>query len=131
MTSEQIKVINELLNDKGVKGKKQLKNFLWLNTSTPEFKIGECFIVSDPGHRVYGYQVKNFKAKVTEVKAFGGGMFECEWRYTLEMEVECGSAKTVSKVFKSESELSGCQRCEDNSNTLGATKSKYSESIEM
>lgn len=131
MTAEQIKVFEQLLNDKGFKGKKQLKHLLWLNTSTPKFQIGECFIVSDPGHRVYGYPVKNFKAKVTEVKAFGGGIFESEWRYTLEMECECGYANTVANMFISECVLSRCQRCEDNKNILGTPISKHSESIDV
>lgn len=127
MTDKQIKVIEELLNTDGIKGKQQLRHVLWLNTSTPKFQIGDCFVVSDPGHRVYGYLVKGFKGKVTEVRAFGGGLFGSEWQYTLEMQIECGGQKTVSKVFKAERQLIGCRQCEDNINILGEMKVEYEE----
>lgn len=128
MTSEQVKVFNQLLNDKGFKGKKQLKHLLWLNTSEPKFKVGECLIVSDPGHRVYGYPVKDFKAKITEISSWRDTE---EWRYTLQMEVECGDKKTVSNAYLYEKDLVMCPRCKDNLNILGDPKSKYSDSIEM
>lgn len=128
MTAEQVKVFEQLLNDKDFIGKKQLKHLLWANTVKPKFKVGDCFIVSDPGRRVYGYPVKNFKAKVTEIKAWTQND---EWHYTLQMEVKCGFAKTTSQLGASESQLSRCQRCEDNENILGVRLSEYVESIEL
>ena len=48
MTKSQIKIFEELLASEDFKGKKQLKHLLWLNTAAPKFKIGDCFIVTDP-----------------------------------------------------------------------------------
>lgn len=135
MTKEQVKVFEQLLNEKGFKGKNMLKHLLWVNTTPNKFEVGECFIVSDPGHKVYGYPVKNFKAKIASITAQGITAINMgypeEWRYELHMEVECGQAKTQSRMWLTESQLSRCQRCKDNLNILGAPQSKYSESHEM
>lgn len=134
MTKEQVKVFEQLLNEKGFMGKKMLKYILWMNTTPTKFKVGECFIVSDPGHKVYGYPVKNFKAKIVSYESSYMAVkmgSPAEWRYELHMEIECGQSKTTSRMWLSESQLSRCQRCKDNLNIHGEPQSKYSESHEM
>ena len=128
MKKSQIKVFEELLQDKNVRGKKWLRYLLWLNTTDPKYKEGDCFEVSDRGHRVYGYPVKDFKAKVVNVSS----MLNCfEWRYELEAEVECDGKTTTVKVYQDESELSRAKKCKDNKNVLGEAKSSAVESLEM
>ena len=126
MKKSQIKVFEELLNDESFKGKNQLKHLLWLNTSKPKHKIGDCFYVSDPSHRVYGHPVRDFKAKIVGVKAFA---FDEDWHYELEMEVECGGKKTISKEYALERDL--VKKCKDNRNVLNDPKSKHADSIEV
>lgn len=126
MKKSQIKVFEELLQDESFRGKKQLKHLLWLNTSEQKFKKGDCFIVSDPGHIVYGHPVKNFKAKVGKVTAWNG---QEGWYYHLVMEIECNGKKTQVEVYKYEQELERAKRCKDNINILENQNSKHEEAL--
>ena len=115
MTKQQIKVFEELLKDKDFKGKKALKHLLWLNTSKPKFKVGDCFIVSDPGHRIGNFPVKDFKAKIIEISSWRD---EEDWFYHLECFVEINGRQTTTNVHKYETDLDRAIRCEDNVNVL-------------
>lgn len=125
MKKSQIKVFEELLQDESFRGKDSLKHLLWLNTAEQKFKIGDCFVVSDPGHKVFGYPVCNFKAKVTKIKSWRDTN---EWFYCLEMKVSCGNGSTTAAVYKYESELLELERCNDNINELSFRKSDTVES---
>lgn len=125
MTKEQIEVFNQLLADDSFRGKKSLEHLLWLNTTEPKFKIGECFIVSDPGSRVWGNPVKDFKAIITNIRAFRNMR---EWQYDLEAEVECEGTHIKVTICDSESGLSRCQRCEGNNNVLPHKYSPFPQS---
>lgn len=127
MKKAQIKVFEELLQDENFKGKKALKHLLWMNTSKQKFNVGDCFIVSDPGHKVFGYPVNNFKAKVTKVTSWKDTE---EWYYHLEMKIVCGNGSTIVEVYKYESELSALDRCNDNINEVGGVKSNLAESLD-
>lgn len=113
MTKQQIKVFEELLKDKDFKGKKALKHLLWLNTSTPKFKIGDCFIVSDPGHSIGVYPVKDFRAKVIEISAWKDVE---DWFYKLEASVTINGKQITTNIYKYECDLERAARCEDNVN---------------
>lgn len=115
MTKQQIKVFEDLLKDKDFTGKKALKHLLWLNTSTPKFKVGDCFIVSDPGHRVGNFPVKDFKAKIVKISSWRD---EEDWFYTLEAYVEINGKNTTTNIHKYESALWQAKSCEDNVNVL-------------
>lgn len=115
MTKQQIKVFEDLLKDKDFQGKKALKHLLWLNTSTPKFKPGDCFIVSDPGHSIGGFPVRNFRAKVVKISSWRD---EEDWFYALEASVEINGKQTTVQVHKYESDLQRAERCEDNVNVL-------------
>lgn len=116
MTKEQINVFETLLKDKDFIGKKSLKHLLWLNTSKPKFDIGDCFIVSDPGHRVFNFPVKDFKAKIIKVSSWRD---EEDWFYTLEASVEYNGNQITITVHKYETDLWQSKSCEDNVNVLG------------
>lgn len=114
MKKAQIKVFEELLQDPNFKGKQQLKHLLWLNTTEPKFKEGDCFKVTDHGHTIGGYPVKDFNAKIVKSYAF---KTDNEWRYEMEMAIEYNGKHTTSMVYKTESDL--LIRCDDNKNILG------------
>lgn len=116
MTKQQIKVFNDLLESEKFRGKKMLKYLLWANTTEPKYKPGDCFLISKPGERVYGYPVKNFKAKVIRSYSFKE---DCVWRYELEAIVRCGGKQTDTKQFASETELNASRRCDGNLTILG------------
>lgn len=126
MTKEQIKVFEELLKSKETRGKKELRHLLWLNTTNPKFQIGECFEVTDRGHRIFGYPVKDFKAKIKSIHSWRN---EEEYSYELEVEVECDGKMTTATVYKNEKEL--IKRCDDNKNILGIAKSEHAEESDI
>lgn len=127
MTKEQIAVFEQLLKDESFKGRKELRHLLWLNTAKPKFKNGECFKVTDPGHKIFGHLVLNFNAMI--VRTFSWRDTD-EWHYELQMVCDCNGQQTTAKVYKSEKDLEMAQRCDGNTNELGAAKSKYSESLD-
>ena len=115
MNQEQIKVFNELLETPNFKGKKQLKHLLWLNSTQPKFKEGDCFVISDGGHSVFGKPVEEFKAKITVVTSFKS---RDEWFYHLEMVAKYKGKTVESNAYKYEGELERAERAEDNINIL-------------
>jgi hypothetical protein len=127
MTNEQIKVFKELLADESFKGKKQLQHLLWMNTNTPKFKVGDCFVISDKGHWSFGYPVKDFNAKVTRIYSWKDSE---EWQYELTLSVSCGDNVSEIMSYKSESELLNAKQCTDNKNILGDAKDNHSISID-
>ena len=127
MKKSQIKVFEELLADESFKGKQQLKHLLWMNTIKPKFKVGDCFVVSDRGVKVFGYPVIDFKAKIDKVTAWKD---KEEWYYHLTMNVICGEKSLEVSAYKYESELLRSKQCADNNNILGESKDPYSTSID-
>ena len=127
MTNEQIKVFNDLLSDDTFKGKQQLKHLLWLNTCKPKFKVGDCFVVSDRGCKVFGYPVIDFKAKIDKVTAWKD---KEEWYYHLTMNVICGDKELEVSVYKYENELLSSEQCTDNKNIIGNAKSPHTSEID-
>lgn len=90
MTKEQIAVFEQLLKDESFKGRKELRHLLWLNTAKPKFKNGECFKVTDPGHKIFGHLVLNFNAMI--VRTFSWRDTD-EWHYELQMVCDCNGSR--------------------------------------
>lgn len=128
MTKSQIKVFEELLASEDFKGKKSLKHLLWLNTVEPKYKMGECFIVTDPGHSVYGYPVRNLKGKVTKISAWRDSE---EYQYEVELDVTTGDKNQLVKCYFGENKMNTFGRCSDNVNVLGEPKNKYAEACDV
>lgn len=128
MTKGQINTFNKLLEDPNFKGKKHLRHLLWLNTSKPKFKVGDCFEVTDPGHKLFGYPVKDFKAKIVEIKSW---INEEEWFYSLEIEAECDGEIITAHCGKYERDLTRSKKCKDNKNILGEKKTEHPESMDF
>ena len=115
MNQEQIKVFEELLQAPNFIGKMQLRHLLWVNSTQPKFKEGDCFVISSNGHDVFGKPVEDFKAKITVVTSFKS---RDEWFYHLEMVARYKGKMVVSNAYKYESELERAERAEDNINIL-------------
>ena len=115
MTEAQVKVFEELLQAPDFKGKMQLRHLLWINTSKPKFKEGECFEVSEIGFGDFSKPMQNLKAKVVKVTVLKD---RAEWFYHLEMEVEHEGRKDIAYIYRYESELERAERAEDNINIL-------------
>jgi hypothetical protein len=60
MKKSDIKKIENIINQDNIKGKILLKEFLWVKTTEPKFKIGDKVLFSDLSRRVYGVVVKDF-----------------------------------------------------------------------
>lgn len=129
MTPTQIKTFQKLLEDPTFKGKKQLKYLLWLNSSKPKFKTGDCFLVTDYGRRIYGHTVRDFKAMVTDVKPYG--LMQEEWQYTLSMEVKCGNEFYTTTIYFPEKKLEWFQKCQGNRTVLPDPRSEHSDEIDV
>ncbi len=120
MTTKQLELLNELMQDENIKGKKSLDWFIFLNTSEPQFKVGDCFYISDPRKRIYGNEIINMKAKVKRIYHFRG-----EKKHLYELAVNINNEKEVI-INKEESDLINCKKAKDNVNVL-EIKSKYQE----
>ena len=126
LTASQKKMFEKLLENDAFKGKDQLRHLLWLNTTIPKHSVGDCFLVSEPGHRVFGHPVRNFKGKIIGVHNF---KTENVYRYTLEGIVKCGDRQTPVRYYSSESDL--VHRCEDNITVVEDINNSCSSEIEL
>jgi hypothetical protein len=126
MTKAQIKAFEELIANGDFRGRKELKHLLWLNTTTPKYNVGDCFLVTDYAHRIYGHQVVNFKAKIVKISTWRDTN---EYFYHLEMICKCNGKTITSPANAYESELR--TKCADNVNILGEAKSKLEDACEV
>lgn len=129
MTKEQIKVFEELLKDENFIGRDRLKFLLWCNTVKPKFNMGDCFKVSEPRHKVYGHPIRNFKGKVIKIYTNTLSQKE-EWFYTLELSIEYNNEIHTTTVCKGESDLTSCERCNDNINIIEKSSDECKESMD-
>lgn len=102
MNKKQAKVFEQLLNDKDFKGKEQLEHLLWLNTSKPKYKVGDCVWVTNRLRKLYGQEVADFKGRVAEVYSFDNSN---EWHYRVEMIVLVDDKQTVVNEYALESDI--------------------------
>lgn len=123
LTKQQKKVFEELLNTTGFKGRQKLDYLLWLNTTEPKYKKGDCFLVTDRSRKIYGYPVVEFKARVTKAYTMG----EKEYFYEMEMEVKCGEKSTKTTHYTRECVLNNSCECEGCMNVLGEPKSEHAD----
>lgn len=114
MKKTQINALEKMLADENVKGKNFIEKVIWLNTAKPKFKIGDCFVVTDRGHRIYGYPLNDVKSTITEIR-YDTSLFEII--YMLEAQIDCEkSIITVELIPKTEADLKSCKKCKDNIN---------------
>ena len=126
MKKSQIKVFEELLQDKDFVGKDQIKWLLWRNTSKPKYKVGEFYKASGRGQYVWGYPVKDFKARIKNVYCY---KTEAAWYYEMDAVCICGDKKHVTTIFTAEYNIG--RKCKDNVNKLGESKSDTTEEMNI
>lgn len=88
MKKSQLNALNKMMEDPDVKGKKLIDRVIWLNTVKPKYKVGDCYEVTDPGHRIYDVPVRNFKARIEEVQKWSADKLI---QYKLVAHVKSGS----------------------------------------
>ena len=126
LTKAERTALEKLLNDSQFKGKKWLRFLIWLNTTKPKYKNGECFKVSDPSHRLFGVQAINVNAKIVEVKSFMG---EHEYIYTLEAHVVNKDGRELTTSMYAPERLLQV-KVKNNENRIDGT-SRFAESIDV
>lgn len=125
MKKKYLNVLEEMQNAEDVKGKKLIERLIWLNTTEPRFKVGECYQVTDLTYRVFGVRVKNFNGKLIEARPHSA---EKMYTYKFELEVEAeGTNKTV-EIVTIESNIG--KKVKHNLNVI-AKKSEYAETIDV
>lgn len=92
---DAVKVIQGLLDQDGIKGKKMLRDVLWLNTVEPKYQVGDLIKASDYSLRVGGEQVIGWNMKIAKV------IYHLPWEQTYHYECVCqvineGSFKDVT-----------------------------------
>ena len=124
MTKTELNTLQKLIEKEDTKGKKLLKRVIWLNTTKPKYAIGDCYVVTDRGHRVYGVPIINMKAKIVDV--YGDSLNET-YNYDLELTIltDSGRQDTI-KVYINENDIG--KKVKDNINKIVA-KNKYIESL--
>ena len=102
MNKKQVKVFNQLLEDENFKGKEQLEHLLWLNTSKPKYKVGDCVVIKNCSRNIFGYQVTELKGEVTDIFSYDQSN---EWHYRVNAVVFCGSKPMKVIEYALESEI--------------------------
>lgn len=102
MKKSEMKVLQSLIEQDGIKGKKLLRGVLWLNTAKPKFKVGDKVKVTDRAMRICEQRVVDWNAKVTKVYM--------DWReesigYETEVSFTVNGIKKTTTVYGREEEL--------------------------
>lgn len=127
MTKKELDVLESMLHDPDVKGHKYIRRIIWLNTTFPKYEIGECFEVTDPGHRVYGVSVNRFRARVTKIMT--NQLFGNVYRYELVAHVRCGSKELDTKIYKNENDIG--RKVSDNLNVIHGDENEFCDSTSL
>ena len=83
MNKKDLEVLNRLMQDKSIKGKKSLERFIWLNTAEPKFKEGDKVKITDRSRTINGSRVIDWIGTVEKVRAMYG-----ELHYSYEVKVK-------------------------------------------
>lgn len=65
-------MLNGIMERKGIRGKKDLDEFIWLNTHDPKFKKGEIVKVTDRSYRICEQRVVGWTGEVETITSFRG-----------------------------------------------------------
>lgn len=115
LNDEQQKVLKEILEIDGLKGKNELAYVLWANSTAPKYNKGECFIVNDYSREVLGEPMVNIKAKIVSVSFAGNCMNGNHKRkYKLSANIFKGEKYYVAYFYVNEDKL--CKQCDGNDN---------------
>ena len=103
LTKSERTALEKLLADSQFKGKDQLKFLIWLNSTNPKFKKGDCFKVSDRNRKFFGVPAVNVNGRIINIFTF---KTEEVYHYELEVFVlNKDGRETTSSMFATEEEL--------------------------
>lgn len=124
MTKSELNTLQKLMEKEDTKGKKLLDKFIWLNTAKPKYAVGNYYIITDIGHRVYGVPVENKKGKLIGVRSI---LIEKQYLYEFELEFETTDGRHLTSTACVTEKYIG-KTVHDNHNVI-TTQNKNTESI--
>lgn len=95
-----------------------------MNTSKPKYGIGNYYIITDIGHRIYGVPIQNKKGKLIEIKHISS---EKKYVYVFELEFETTDARHLTSTARVTERYIG-RRVSDNQNII-TPQDKYADSV--
>ena len=116
MTKSELNTLQKLMEKEDTKGKKFIDQFIWLNTTKPKYTIGNYYIITDTGHRIYGVPIQNKKGKLVEIKHI---LPQKQYVYTFELHLT--STACVTEIYIG-------RRVRDNQNII-TPQDKYADSV--
>ena len=111
LTKAERTALEKLLVEPNFKGKKSLRRILWMNTTKPKYKIGDCYQISDRRTRIFGVQAVDVKAQIVNVGVYFG---DNAYRYELTAHfINYDGRETTASFYIYEDEIgkkvSGCE----------------------
>lgn len=70
MKEKYLEVLNEMLNDEEVKGKRRIEDLIWLNTVKPKFNVRDKVRFSSRGAYICDVPIHDFHGVITEIRKF-------------------------------------------------------------
>lgn len=125
LSKKELTVLNGLLEKKDFKGKKALRFLIWLNTSVPEFQIGDIVTVTNKSMRICDTQVVNWTGIVREIYSTH---FEDVWKYKVEVYYIVNGEQRSTVVFNNENVMKRSNQLEIKSFNYDG---KYEECIDL
>lgn len=124
MTKSELNTLQKLMEKEDTKGKKLLDKFIWLNTAKPKYTIGNYYIITDIGHRIYGVPVENKKAKLVGMRPM---LSEKQYLYEFVLEFETTDGRHLTSTSNVIEECIG-KEVQDNHNII-TPQDKYADSM--
>ena len=124
MTKTELNTLQKLMEKEDTKGKKLLDQFIWLNTTKPKYTIGNYYIITDIGHKIYGVPMQNKKGKLIKIINMSP---EKQYLYKFELEFETTDGRHLTSTACITERYIG-RRARDNQNII-TPQDKYADSV--
>ena len=95
MKKTDLNVLKRLLNEEGIKGKKRLEQFIWVNTVPSKYNVGDKVKVTDRRTTINGSRVIDWIGTVEKVRTVMN-----ELRYTYDIKVKYITKDNIIKETK-------------------------------
>lgn len=103
MKKQDLNVLERLLKEDGIKGKKRLEQFIWVNTVPSKYNVGDKVKVTDRRTTINGSRVIDWIGTVEKVRTVMS-----ELRYTYDIKVKYITKDNIvkeTKVFVNEYDI--------------------------
>lgn len=129
MEKKYLETLQEMANDKNVKGRKLIERLIWLNTVEPKYKEEMIVLFTDRSSQIWGNRLINFKGIVKKVQAVS---FEHVINYLLEVPCRFPDGSTyTTTIWVTEKEITEHVKiCDDFYNDI-RKYSEYQQSVDM